>query len=275
MSLNILKLTAKLTLKIMKKLIAPNPNLSLDALKQKIEKAISNSLYNLNSYNSTDRQKQLEICQFGKMLATYFPDFFIDEVREKPDFIISDGKKRIAVEHQTIVNPIIKSKQGFYENIFQLVERDLQTDNSLPNFLAVCYLKSNLKFKNTDKQLISNLIKETVKEFVLNGILVENPLIMKIIKMPNSHKNLHANFGAFMRYKVDAKILKDFILKKENKVQTYRQNTEMEQWLLLVTGGVAEYWYEVEIPIENLDLKSSFDKIFLMSDFDNILYELK
>ena len=249
--------------------------LSLQTIKLKMEKTIRKHLDGLDSYNQSDYQKQLEICQLGKLLVTYFPEFLIEEVREKPDFIISDGEKRIAIEHQTILDPVTKSYQGFYENIFHIAERDLRDESTLPNFLANCYLKDNLPFTNSDKKMLIQLVKDTVTEYVLNDNLVENQLISKIFKMPHSKKSLNTNFGAYMVKDLDAETLINFIAKKEDKVKSYRQNTGLEQWLLLVTGGAAEYSFDIEEPIEKLDIKSSFDKIYLMADFDNELYEIK
>lgn len=249
--------------------------LNLRTIEFEMEKTIRKHLNGLDSYNQSDYQKQLEICQLGKLLVTYFPEFSIEEVREKPDFIISDGKKRIAIEHQTILDPATKSYQGFYENIFHIAERDLRNESSLPNFLANCYLKDNLSFKNSDKKMLIQLIKDIVTEYVLNDTLVENSLISEIFKMPHSKKNLNANFGAFMVTDLDAETLVDFIIKKEDKVKSYKQNTGLEQWLLLVTGGASEYSFDIEKPIENLDINSGFDKIYLMADFDNELYEIK
>lgn len=257
----------------MKKLTAQKIN--LQTIKSEMEKTIRKHLNGLDSYNQSDHQKQLEICQLGKLLVTYFPEFTIEEIREKPDFIVSDGKKRIAIEHQTILDPETKSYQGFYENIFHIAERDLQNESSLPNFLANCYLKDNLSFKNSDKKMLIQLIKDIITEYVLNDNLLENPLIKEILKMPHSKKNLNANFGAYMVKDLDSETLIDFITKKEAKVKSYRQNTGIEQWLLLVTGGAAEYSFDIEKPIESLDIKSGFDKIYLMADFDNELYEIK
>ncbi len=257
----------------MKKLTAPK--LNLRTIEFEMEKRIRKHLNGLDSYNQSDYQKQLEICQLGKLLVTYFPEFSIEEVREKPDFIISDGKKRIAIEHQTILDPVTKSYQGFYENIFHIAERDLRNESSIPTFLANCYLRDNLSFKNSDKKMLIQLVKDTVTEYVLNDNLVENPLISEIFKMPHSKKNLNANFGAYMVRDLDTETLIEFIIKKEDKVKSYRQNTGLEQWLLLVTGGAAEYSFDIEKPIERLDINSGFDKIYLMADFDNELYEIK
>ncbi|MBK6263531.1 hypothetical protein JKA74_00675 [Marivirga sp. S37H4] len=251
------------------------PDLNLEIIRQEMERTIRKHMKNLDSYNQSDHQKQLEICQLGKILVTYFPKYSIEEVRERPDFIISDGIKRIGIEHQTVLDVKTKKKQGFYENIFNIAERDLQGDSLLPNFLANCYLKNNLSFKSSDKTALIQLVKEIVTEFILSDNFLENPLIRRIRKMPHSQKSLSVNFGGYWVKSLDSETLRDFIVKKEGKVESYRKNTGLEQWLLLVTGGTAEYSFDIKKPVGNLDFKSSFDKIFLMADFDNELYELK
>lgn len=248
----------------------------LSSITKKMESSIRNHLKGLDRYNQSDYQKQVEICQLGKLLAAYFPDFWIEEVREQPDFIISDGNKRVALEHQSILDIETKRTHGFFENLFHIAERDLQMDDSLPNFLVNCYLdKKNLSFKNSDKNRLIEIIKSTVTEFVLYGNVQENELIKRAIKMPHSQKNLCVNFGAYMVKDLDKETLTEFIDKKEKKLSSYKQNTDLKQWLLLVVSGVGEYSFDVDKPILGLDIDSGFDKIYLMLDFENILYELK
>jgi hypothetical protein len=64
------------------------------------------------------------------------------------------------------------------------------------------------------------------------------------------------------------------IEKKENKVEKYISNTSCKQWLLLLIGGVGEHSFYVRNDLK-LNFKTTFEKVFLMEDFDNRLYELK
>jgi len=257
----------------MKKLI--NPNLSLQTIRTRMEKTVSEHLTDLDNYGHSDRQKATEICQLGKLLVSYFPEFSIEEVREEPDFIISDGKERIAVEHQTVLDESTKSRQGFYENIFLIAERDLRRESSLPNFLADCYLKADLAFKSSDKNKLIRLVKDIVTEFVINSNLPVNPLIQEITLMSHSTRSLKVNFGAYMVKDLNSAALIDSLNKKENKIESYRQNTGLKQWLLLVTSSAEEYSFDIEQPIQNLEINSKFDKVYLMTDHENGLYELK
>jgi hypothetical protein len=187
-----------------------SPNLSFETIRQEMEKTVRIHLEDLDSYNHSEHQKQLEICQLGKVLVTYFPKYLLEEVRENPDFIISNGKNRIAIEHQTILDVKTKKIQGYYENIFHVVERDLQNETSFSNFLANCYLKKNLPFKRSDKTGLIQLVKEVINEFVLNNNFIENPIIRRIRKMPHSKKCLSVNFGAYWVKSLDSKILMNY-----------------------------------------------------------------
>lgn len=256
-------------------MIRVDPISSDNSLSKNLTSKIATHLKGLNGYEKTDKQKLLELCQVGKALALFFPDFEIKEVREEPDFIISNKKIEVGIEHELIVNVDIKKQQGFYENIFHLAERDLQKDNALPNFLANCYLKSNLNFKTKDKNFLVDLIKGIIRSTILNGEVPENPLIAKILHMPHSKKNLSVNFGAHIAQYIKEDTIRDFIKKKENKIGKYKNNTGLDQWLLLITGGVKEYSYEINEELKIGEIDTKFKRIFLLADFDNKLYQLK
>ena len=85
-----------------------------------------------------NRNKILEICHAGKFLMLVDQELKIFEVSEKPDFIITDGQNLMGLEHQIIVDPKEKEKEGFYRNIFDQAELELRRDKDLPNFLANC-----------------------------------------------------------------------------------------------------------------------------------------
>lgn len=251
------------------------PILSNESLSNLIAKKVSNHLNGLDGYRKADKQKQLELCQIGKFLAAYFPSFDIKQVREEPDFIITNGKAEFGLEHEVITNVAVRKRHGFYENIFHLAERDIQSNSKLPNFLANCYLKSNLSFKTKDKSELIQLVKEVISIKILTNEIPENPIISRIFLMPHSKKNLTVNFGAHMVQDLSEDIVNDFIKKKENKVKKYCRNTGLEQWLILLAGGVNEYSYEVIEGLNFEKLDTEFQKVFLMADFENKLYQIK
>ncbi|MBN8666137.1 MAG: hypothetical protein J0M30_01455 [Chitinophagales bacterium] len=122
-------------------------------LKEKLGLKITNHLVGLERTKKDDKQKILKLCHIGKLLATYYSDFNIIEVREKPDFLISNGQTAIGLEHEVILDSKSKEKEGFYENICQKVEAKLKEESDLPNFLVNLYLKENISLKLQDKKV--------------------------------------------------------------------------------------------------------------------------
>lgn len=235
---------------------------------------INSHLAGLDKSKKDDKQKILELCQIGKLLATYFNDFEITQVTEKPDFIISNGVTQFGIEHQMILDTKAKSEEGFYENICEKVEANLENDPSVPNVLVNLFLKDNLNFKINDKTDLIMRLTELVKNFVMTGELLENDIVDDAHKMKHTQKSVNPNFGAYWQRTITKDLILEHILKKESKVSVYRQNTRLPQWLVLVIGGLGQSSFEVN-ELLSIQLTTDFDKVFLFEDFDNNLYELK
>lgn len=67
-----------------------------------------------------NRQQILELCHLGKFLIFFDGKYQINEVTERSDFIITDGIKRIGLEHQIIVEFDAKAREDFRNNFYQL-----------------------------------------------------------------------------------------------------------------------------------------------------------
>ncbi|MCF7567307.1 hypothetical protein L3X37_02865 [Sabulilitoribacter arenilitoris] len=244
-----------------------------DCLKTKIYHLVKG----LDRFNQSENQKNLELCQVGKFLCTYFPDFKISESREQPDFIITNGSIKIGLEHQSIFVDKILERTGFFKNIALLAERELEKEVDMPNFLVNCYIRKGILFSNKDKNHILKIFIDVIREFVINDIVIKNNLFDDLIKMPHSQKSINANFGAYMVPTLNEEKLLKAIDKKEKKVKKvkkYISNTNCKQWLLLLIGGVGEHSFYVKNDLK-LSFETAFEKVFLLEDFDNHLYELK
>ncbi|HBK84328.1 MAG TPA: hypothetical protein DDZ41_12180, partial [Flavobacterium sp.] len=146
-------------------------NIEFNETRSRLGLKINSHLNGLDKSKKDDKQKILELCQIGKLLATYFNDFEITQVTEKPDFIISNGKTGFGLEHELIIDTKAKSEEGFYENICEKVEANLENDPSIPNVLVNLFLKNNLSFKINDKTDLIMRLTELVKHFVSTGKL--------------------------------------------------------------------------------------------------------
>lgn len=221
-----------------------------------------------------NQQKILETCHTGKFLMFLDNGFKIHTLSEKPDFIISDGTNLIGLEHQIIVDPISKEREGFFKNLFELAEIELQKDKSMPNFLANCDIMPYANFKISEKEEIISTIVRVVKKYVLTDILEENPIIERIWKMPHSQINISENLGAWWQKDLTSDILNKAVRKKEKLISKYKENAGQEQWLLLVIGSTGASSYRTASEVR-YSVKTLFDKVFLFEDFYNNLYELK
>lgn len=198
----------------------------------------------------------------------------ISEVSEKPDFIITDGQNLMGLEHQIIVDPKEKEKEGFYRNIFDQAELELRRDKDLPKFLANCYLKQHLEFKTSKKQEFIDTVAKTIKKYVQTEILDENPIIESIFSMSHTSISISENFGAWWQKKLSLEDLSNAIVKKGKLLPTYKASNGNEQWLLLVIGSTGGSSFIIDNQTQ-YEIDSEFDKVYILEDFNNNLYRLK
>lgn len=246
----------------------------LEDLEEMMLQKIRTHLLGLNKYKNNDKQKILELCQIGKLLGSYFNEFDIVKVRESPDFIISNGHVEIGLEHELVLDKDSVEKEGFYKNICSKVENNLEKDDSIPNFLVTIYFKNNISHELKYKNELIKVLTDIVREFVLNGILIENDIVDKVIKMKHTIKSVNVNFGAYMQKSISKDVIFKYLQKKEDKLNNYKQNSVLKQWLVLIIGNLGESSYELRQQFD-IELKTKFDKVFLYEDFKNKLFELK
>ncbi|WP_373060481.1 hypothetical protein [Zunongwangia sp. H14] len=224
----------------------------------------------------TDRikyqQKILELCHTGKFLMLLNQDVEILELREQPDFLLNQKNRKIGLEHEVILNQSSKNKEGFFEELFLKAEQEIINENQLPNFLANCYLKPYLSFQTNQKRELIDIIKEVVENYIEKKILIENPIIEEIWEMPHTQISINVNFGFHWQKDLNEEILKSAILKKEDKIEKYKENLDTEHWLLMVIASGNDSSYILNF--KDFDYKSKFDRVFLLEDVYNNLYEL-
>lgn len=228
-----------------------------------------------------NKQKKEEVFHVGKLLMILNSQYEIAQLSESPDFILQHHDEKIGVEHQMILDQEIKQKEGFYANIFSQVERLLQQDFDLPNFLCDCYIHHYASFKEDKKELIVeiyNLVKQFVEKIkdnrIISEVLEDNRIIHRITVTPHSQISVSPNFGAWFYKKVNEETIQDAVAKKEELLDKYINNSVKTQWLLLVTEGIGESSYEIGMDT-NIELKTKFDKVYLLESFYNKLFELK
>lgn len=249
-------------------------NKSVSENKRYLGELIDSHLEPLLTDRRKNQQKILEICHVGKFLMFFENDFEISKVNEKPDFILTNGTELVGLEHQILVDSKSKEREGIFKTIFDLAELELKRDNSLPNFLANCYIVPYANFKLTEKKELVATIVRLVKKYVLTDVLEENQIIERISKMPHSGINIYENLGAWWQKDLTNEILSKAVKKKEKLLSNYKENSTEKQWLLIVIGGNGDSSYLIDRSMK-YDLESEFDKVFVLEDFNNNLYEIK
>lgn len=249
-------------------------NFNLNINKDLLGDLIYPHLNLLQNNRHENQQKILELCQVGKFLLSFNGEIIINQLSEKPDFILKFGSTLIGCEHMIIVDNEEKQKEGFYENIFSIVENQLRKDQILPNFLANCYISKKASYKINEKEDTIQIIKNVISQFVLSGILIENPFIRKISSMPHSQISLSPNHGAWIQKIISADKICQAIRKKEAKIEEYRKKNADEIWLLMVIGSTGASSYEWDQNIK-IDIETKFNKIFVLEDFDNKVHIIK
>lgn len=254
----------------MKEIILNQEYSSVNNYRQLIQK----SLDKLNSGNSKDKQKILEVCHLGKFLMFFDNRFTIDELFEEPDFIIAGNNTRIGLEHQIIIDKESKEKEGFFTNLCELAEKELKKDKILPNFLANVYAHPSFHCKINDKRKIVEEICSLVRLHITTGEIPENEIIDRIFSMKHSHKSISANLGAWWQKEITEDLIISAIRKKESRISQYVKNTNSHQWLLLVIGSVGRSSFRMGDDLA-FTVDTKFDKVYILEDFYTRVFGIK
>jgi hypothetical protein len=249
-------------------------NIEFSELRDRIGKKINNYLIGLDRTKKQHKQKILELCHVGKFMCSYFDDFEIVKISERPDFIISNGQLTIGLEHQVLLDQKAKEREGFYDDVFEKVEQKLIQDKNLPNFLINIVLKEDVERTSRNKSSIVETLTDIISTFVQTGELVDNDFIDHADKMRHSKKTLNANFGGYLQQVINKDLILESVRRKEQHVDLYIKNSVSTQWLILVIGSLSESSYEVDNEFD-VEINTKFDKVFLYEDFHNRLFELK
>ncbi|MDU1905157.1 MAG: hypothetical protein E6772_10275 [Dysgonomonas sp.] len=220
-----------------------------------------------------NHKKIVEISHVGKLLMNLDETSYIEKVCEVPDFLINYNGNTLGIEHQTLTDNTDRSYEGFFENIFRHAESELKKNNSLPNFLANCWLYPKIEYKLNEKNAFIKLVVEIITEFIKSGHLIYNNIIEEISLQPHSEINVCPNFGAWWQKYLTKDILQNAINEKEKRIDDYRKSVK-QIWLLIVIGGTKSSSYQISTH-ENYNIATTFDRIYLLEDVYNNLYQLK
>lgn len=222
---------------------------------------------------SLNRKKDIEICHVAKFLMNLNDTSYIKAVIESPDFLIDFENKIVGVEHQILIDDSKKAYEGFLENVFRQAETELRKDSSIPNILINCWLHDNIRYTINQKNSLILLTIDLIRSYIEFGELRNNTIIERMYSMPHDRFSLCPNFGAWFQESLSINPLERAIREKEKKLPMYREKAD-EVWMLIVIGGTGASSFET-LENESYQITSDFDRIYLLEDFNNNLYQLK
>jgi hypothetical protein len=231
----------------------------------------------LNNFE-LNKQEILEVCQIGKFVLKINSEIQITDKPKppNPDFIISYNKLLIGLEHTQILTDDasrifkIKSLLDYAEQIFETKYPNI-------NVHAIISIQNDeWNYKQKDKPKLAENIADFVRWTVL-GLEFELPEKITWIKTSNhsqvsftyKEKKWQAEYLTRERLNVE-------ILKKESKIQFYEKSDKglSEIWLVLMMGSLSSVSYELN-ELENYQMESKFDRVYLMADFDAKILRIK
>lgn len=223
-------------------------------------------------------QKVKEIKDVGKFLVQ-FSNVHIKEVREKPDFIIEFNENLIGLEHEEKPIEGLRKKEGSIADIFNKVEERLKASNQYRNIEIKYKGNPDFNYVSSKKQEYINDLANVVKYFLKYEELLKNDIVSELKRSETEEPKLV--FSKIMGEWWDINSIthadiSDSINKKETKIDSYIKNTELEQWLLIVIGRGEQSAFDLNEEIKNeIEIKSRFERIYLMEDFIGEIHRLK
>lgn len=226
--------------------------------------------------NKKDKEKKIKELEFaGKFLLYFNGEVKISSVEERPDFILYENSENIGLEVEVIIDVIEKKKESFFKKVFNNVEKEIQKNKNLPDFYAICHLHPYLTVSRKLQKEYCFKIENILSNYFLTGILEENELISHISSIPSIGKTIQYNPGAWWSKPVSVDKIKEAIINKNKKIYDYKKHIgDVPQWLLLVIGDLGGSSFDIDLTIE-VDLKTPFNRVFILESFRNRLFELK
>lgn len=260
-------------------------NFSIDQLKKTLNdfKIKSDGLSKIitpieNKYN-LETKEVLEVCQIGKFV------YFIDGLTiinkpqpPAPDFILEKDKKIIGLEHTQIVSKNAKKYYGALTLINKSEEIFSEKYPDTNIHATIRFKNDEIKYKLNQKSQIG----ENIADYIYNSFTQKENKIeldfIKDIRISNHSKVVfsYVEQNWESKHKLTNERLVSEIKKKEKKISEYNKShfNIDELWLVLLVGSLFSESYSLE---ENTKYSSDsiFDRVYLMSDFNEKILRIK
>jgi hypothetical protein len=263
---------------VVRKLKKPmNFEINIEDIKKLMERSkkeredLGKIIYPILNKFELEKKEILEVCQIGKFAHKIDTEIRITDKPKppNPDFTIEYKNTLIGLEHTQILTDDasryfkIKTLLDYAEQIFE---------KKYPNtnvHATISVLNDELNYKQSKKSELAEKIADMVQWTRLETEF-ELPEFITCIKTSKhsqvsfsyKEKNWQAEYLTKER-------LEQEVRKKETKISGYKTSeTDLsEYWLVLLIGSLSSVSYELN---ESLDysIKSDFERVYLMADFD-------
>lgn len=241
-------------------------------------------------HTSGQRSKRDEIISAGKFLYTTGLGNQLS-ASEEPDFILHLPEGDIGLEHTRLEAEVDKAYLSELDKkylkgaiVLVMVDRpgltglvNLTLDTDVRSFNG----KSLRDFKAPEIRKQLNLIHQSIAAVILNqidGNRAELPDYIKSISyQPSSEAfSLRCNQEYFSRNDFQDMLINS-ILKKERRLAAYKQNRELKKWWLLIVYSEQGFSsaFKVNDSSINMPISTSFDRIFVLNQFNLACHELQ
>lgn len=226
-----------------------------------------------DKYDSESLKRKIELNNLAHFIDFFPSKIDLIEVRESPDFVVTINGEIVGIELTGIYDDDVVAQISTLQKICKKVETNLKTQN--PNAKKLFNVSFN-EIHNLSKQ--QSLISEKLTNFL--QLLIDNKnddlpdFIEQIISSSNEHVQVELS-EKYLLKELDIESLTHIIAKKEEKLEQYKRNTNINsQWLLIILEGDSEKSNNKLNPA-NLPKRgdNSFDKIIIFNPFKRIAVE--
>jgi hypothetical protein len=218
-----------------------------------------------------EKKEILEVCQIGKFAHKIDTEIRITDKPKppNPDFIIEYKSALIGLEHTQILTADA-SRYFKIKNLLDYAEQIFEKKYPNTNVLATISIQNDeLNYKQSEKSVLAEKIADMVQWTRLEMEFEIPEFITGIKTGKHSQVSFSYKEKNWQAEYLTKERLEQEVRKKETKISGYKTSeTDLsEYWLVLLIGSLSSVSYELN---ENLDysIKSDFERVYLMADFD-------
>lgn len=225
-----------------------------------------------------NKQETLEVCQIGKFAYKIDSDIRIVDKPQppNPDFIIKLNDNLIGLEHTQILT---EDAQRYFrvKTLLDYAEQIFEKKYPKINVHATISVQNDeWNYSQKDKPKLAEQIADYVQWTRLEADFELPEKITNIKTTRHSQVSFSYKEKNWQAEYLTRERLKSEIEKKESKILGYKTSEKQltELWLVLLIGSLSSVSYQLN-ESENYEMKSEFDRVYLMADFNAKILRVK